>query len=175
MSVLNRKTPTVSEKIYRLVTRFSFGVKNQLQHRIGYYIGPYAVVPYDPIMKSILENKDTRAKYERYSSAQNKPVPATDSENKNPEAIGIDYVRRIRNSLSDFNPPQYEFYVSLTDVIQPSCPRAKDDRRAKAIQDEDIDLLRPNTFRLTFKEEHHRWFKRTYRLIFACKQVEDRR
>ena len=122
-------------------------------HRIGEYVGPFTVIAYDSITKTVLVQNEAGGKYEKYSAAQTKLFIRADPEKKTPEVIVIDYMKQIHSSLSEYRTPANEIDVRLTEVIQSSDPRTRDLRMAKAIQDEARDLLRRGTFKVILKEE----------------------
>ena len=62
-------------------------------------------------------------------------------------------MKQIHSSLSEYRTPANEIDVRLTEVVQPSNPRAKDPRMVKAIQDEVRDLFCWGTFKVILKEE----------------------
>ena len=150
---LERKTFAVADRIYQPGDKVLIWREKQIEHQIGEYFGPYTVISYDSITKTVLVQKRPEAKYELYRSAQIKPYVMVESKKISREVIVIDYLRHNHESLVDCRTPTDEIDIRLAEVIQSSDPRTRDLRMAKAIQEEVRDILRCGTFKVIIKEE----------------------
>ena len=79
---LKRETSAAADRVYQPGDQVVLWHEKQVKHRIGEFVGPYTVVAYDLITKTVLVQEDAEARYEKYSTAQVRPLVRTEQKKK---------------------------------------------------------------------------------------------